>query len=113
MSKQGIILHSPFFFFVKGSQARHSGMMQAQQCLLLFTVKFYFWGIAAVSLYSNVVRMDSKLGEMQWKSHYCVHMLEKMLASGQIKCLLLNRNRLVRVLVWKQRKGRRGISAAT
>lgn len=45
--------------------------------------------------------MVSQLGEMQWKSHYSVHMLEKMLAPGQIKRLLLNRNRLVRILVWK------------
>lgn len=45
--------------------------------------------------------MVSQLGEMQWKSHYSVHMLEKMLAPGQIKRLLLNCNRLVRILVWK------------
>lgn len=76
-----------------------------QQYLLLFTIKFYFWGIAAVCLYSNVARVVSKLWEMQWKSHYSVHMLEKMLAPGQIKRLLLNRNRLVRILVWKCSKG--------
>jgi len=75
--------------------------MQNQQCLLLFTVKFYFKGIAAVSLYSNVVKMVSKPGEMQWKSHYCVHILEKNVGFGQIKRLLLNGNRLVRILVWK------------
>lgn len=49
--------------------------------------------------------MVSKLREMQWKSHYSVHMLEKMLAPGQIKRLLLNHNRLVRILVWKSSAG--------
>ncbi len=44
--------------------------------------------------------MVSQLVEMQWKSHYSVHMLEKMLAPGQIKRPLLNRNRLVRISVW-------------
>ena len=74
--------------------------------LLLFTIKFYFWGIAAVSRpHSYVVRMVSQLGEMQWKCHYSEHTLEKMLAPGQIKRLLLNRNRLVRILVWKRSTG--------
>lgn len=99
MRKQADMLPS---LFLKGLSPRHSRMIQNQQSLLLFTVKFYFWGIAAISLYSNVVRMGSKLVKIQWKSHYCVHMLgEKMLAPGQIKCLLLNGNGFVGIFVWK------------
>lgn len=65
-----------------------------------------------------MLRTVSQLGEVQWKSHYSVHMLEKMLALGQIKRLLLNRNRLVRILVWKcstvgARRGGRGIGWLT
>lgn len=110
MSKQGIMLLS---LSLKGLRHRRQQQSDAQptdnqQYLLSFTIKFYFWGIAVVSLHSNVERMLSKLGEMQWKSHYSVHMLEKMLAPGQIKRPLLNRNRLVRILVWKCSMGRRG-----
>lgn len=53
-----------------------------QRCLLLFTIKFYFRGIAAVSRHSDAVRMASQLGEMQWKSHYSVRMLERNVGSG-------------------------------
>lgn len=67
-----------------GTQAQQNDAKPSenQQDLLLFTIKFYFWGIAVVSHYSNVVRMVSQLGEMQWKSHYSVHMLEKNVGSG-------------------------------
>lgn len=37
---------------------------------LLSSIKFNFWGHAAVSHYSNVVRMVSQLEGMRWKSHY-------------------------------------------
>lgn len=65
--------------------------------LIVIRHKVLFGGeLQQLSLNSNVVRTVSQLREMQWKSHYSVHMLEKMLAPGQIKRLLLNRNRLVR-----------------
>lgn len=47
---------------------------------LLSSIKFNFWGHAAVSHYSNVARMVSQLEGMRWKSHYGAHTLEKMLA---------------------------------
>lgn len=51
-----------------------------QRFSLLSSIKFNFRGHAAVSHYSNVARMVSQLGGMRWKSHYGVHILEKMLA---------------------------------
>lgn len=99
MSKQGITLPSLCL------QRFHSRMMQNQQTnqryLLLFTIKFYFWGIEAlfcIQMWWEWFHSSGKCSGNLITEYTC---WKKMLAPGQIKRLLLNRNRLVRSLAWK------------
>lgn len=75
---------------------------------LLSSIKFNFWGHAAVSHYSNVARMVSQLeGDAVEISLRRTHILEKMLALAQIKRPLPNCNRLVRIFSVEMYKSRR------
>lgn len=97
MSKQGSVLLT---LFVKDPGTKST---DSKQCVLLFTIKFYFGGIVGVSCFFFIKRGDNGFKALEKCSGNLITVYtcwKKMLAPGQIKRLLLNRNRLVRVLVW-------------